>query len=475
MNGEHSSDERARQRDGEDGTRRRGAGGRRAFLTGAVTATAVGVGLVATTSAPATAAGNAPDWYDVKAHGAIGDGVADDTAAVQSAINAASQAGGTVYFPAGRYLVAPVPVAGKPAAALSVNGDGVRLIGAGSKAAMLVKKSDGILLRISGTGPSLDAKGTTHRRYCAIENLGLDGKGRTGLLLELYYTNNAHIRDVYLTSNADIAVDAVELWDSRFHDMVVESCTGPADSSRHPNVWLRNSSTANTWEWGYSTDNVNQVHLTGCRLENFGTGALWVTQGTAGTNNPNGIHITDCKFETSAMKGGPHFRVDASCRHVFARNIYAYAGGFATEYDTPQNIIDWAPSVSALEDTLIACGTTMTVNSGVILYSAKGQTGVLRNVNGLYGAKPAGTHIYYEQSSTGDFRVENSYGNTGGQASGAIPTRNQPNPPLRLVAGPVTDASFQYPPLDGTMAVDTADKRLYVRVGGTWTWTELRA
>ncbi|WP_406300047.1 glycosyl hydrolase family 28-related protein [Embleya sp. NBC_00888] len=466
MSGEHSSNATGRQR---------GAGGRRAFLAGAVTAGAAGVALVATTSDSATAAGNAVDWYDVKVHGAVGDGVADDTTAIQSAIDSAARAGGTVYFPAGRYLVTPRPVAGKPAAALSVGGDGVRLVGAGSKAAMLVKKADGILLRISGTGPSLDAKGATHRRYCAVEDLGLSGNGRTGLLLELYYSNNTYVRDVYLTSNSDIAVDAVELWDSRFYNMVVESCTGPADSKQHPNVWLRNSSAANTQEWGYSNDNVNQVHLIGCRLENFGTGALWVTQGTARTNNPNGIHITDCKFETSAMKGGPHLKVDASCRHVFAGNIYAYAGNFATGYGTPQNIIDWAPSASALENTLIACGTTATVNSGVILYSAKGQTGVLRNVNGMYGIKPVGTHIYYEQSSTGDFRVENSYGNTGGQASGAIPTRNQPNPPLRLVAGPVTDASFQYPPLDGTMAVDTTDTRLYVRVGGAWLWTALRA
>ena len=40
-------------------------------------------------------------WISVKAHGAVGDGVADDTAAIQSAITA----GDTVFFPDGTYLV----------------------------------------------------------------------------------------------------------------------------------------------------------------------------------------------------------------------------------------------------------------------------------------------------------------------------------------------------------------------------------
>ena len=51
----------------------------------------------------------APERYDVKAapYGAKGDGVTDDTAAIQSAINAAYNAGGgTVYLPCGNYALA---------------------------------------------------------------------------------------------------------------------------------------------------------------------------------------------------------------------------------------------------------------------------------------------------------------------------------------------------------------------------------
>lgn len=46
-------------------------------------------------------------FLSVKAYGAVGDGVADDTAAIQAAINAGSALGRTVYFPAGTYKVIP--------------------------------------------------------------------------------------------------------------------------------------------------------------------------------------------------------------------------------------------------------------------------------------------------------------------------------------------------------------------------------
>lgn len=45
-------------------------------------------------------------WFDVKAYGAVGDGVTDDHAAIQAAIDAAYAAGGgTVFFPLGIYNI----------------------------------------------------------------------------------------------------------------------------------------------------------------------------------------------------------------------------------------------------------------------------------------------------------------------------------------------------------------------------------
>ena len=49
---------------------------------------------------PLGALAGVPDYIDVRDWGAVGDGVADDTAAIQAAIDAGP---GVVYFPAGTY------------------------------------------------------------------------------------------------------------------------------------------------------------------------------------------------------------------------------------------------------------------------------------------------------------------------------------------------------------------------------------
>lgn len=44
-------------------------------------------------------------FYDVKAYGAVGDGITDDTAAIQNLINSLPIQGGEVYFPDGKYII----------------------------------------------------------------------------------------------------------------------------------------------------------------------------------------------------------------------------------------------------------------------------------------------------------------------------------------------------------------------------------
>ena len=84
----------------------RGRFGRRDLIRAAGVAGVAGLGAAALTTDGAESAGLSPvEAYSVKDHGAMGDGSRDDREAIQSALDAAGEGGGAVFFPPGDYLV----------------------------------------------------------------------------------------------------------------------------------------------------------------------------------------------------------------------------------------------------------------------------------------------------------------------------------------------------------------------------------
>lgn len=109
-----------------------------------------------TGAAARTAQAKMRDVVSVKDFGAVGDGVADDTAAIQAAITAASAAGGgRVRLPAGSYKVG---------SALTVP-TYVSLVGDGAKATKILRAFTGDFISLGG--------------YCGIEELTIDGQTST--------------------------------------------------------------------------------------------------------------------------------------------------------------------------------------------------------------------------------------------------------------------------------------------------------
>ena len=97
-----------------------------------------------------------PSTVNVLNYGARGDGITDDTAAIQSAIAAQSSAGGTVYLPAGSYLLSTD---------LLLNAPNVILQGAGKTASKL-------LAPVSTTRNAI----TVSAADDAIQDLEIDGR-----------------------------------------------------------------------------------------------------------------------------------------------------------------------------------------------------------------------------------------------------------------------------------------------------------
>lgn len=112
--------------------------------------------------------------FNVKSYGAVGNGVTDDTAAIQSAVNAAAAVRGVAFFPAGRYKVTQINI-----------NNFVKLEGvdAGTTGANLESSSNAPILYVT--------------QGCTIENLAIHGNNNpANTLQDGIYINN--VNDVYV-------------------------------------------------------------------------------------------------------------------------------------------------------------------------------------------------------------------------------------------------------------------------------------
>ncbi len=101
-------------------------------------------------------------FFDVRKHGAVGDGKADDTAALQRALDAAGEKSGAVFVPPGVYLTQELHV--RPGIAV-VGFPAWNYSGPGGSVLRLLNGDSTCLLNLS------DARGAT------MDGLALDGRG----------------------------------------------------------------------------------------------------------------------------------------------------------------------------------------------------------------------------------------------------------------------------------------------------------
>lgn len=121
-------------------------------------------------------------WADVRAYGAKGDGITNDTSAIQSAIDAMSS-GGIVFFPVGIYLINST---------IDLDVEGIRLMGSTARASHIHDSEKASVLRLNADTTLLDITAVA----CSVENLYFDGNGKTGELINMTTANDTSFQNV---------------------------------------------------------------------------------------------------------------------------------------------------------------------------------------------------------------------------------------------------------------------------------------
>lgn len=236
----------------------------------------------------------------VKTYGAIGDGVADDTAAIQAALNA----GGAVYFPMGEYKVT---------APLQVKLDGMSLIGEGSgHRTGATQPAIGVRIKagptFSGSAIILVQRAADDRplSHIHISDLSVDGNNVSGPIDGIVFRasqSTIHHVSIWQCSGNGLRVrgyvsPAWDTYDTMFHNMLIGYCTlsgvlmdnDSADVHFSHCVFLENQ------------DNMQDVggaslQVTGCHF--YGANRYNIFLNGSGTRSK----FANCKIEGASQHG----------------------------------------------------------------------------------------------------------------------------------------------------------------------------
>lgn len=145
--------------------------------------------------------------FNVRAHGALGDGVTNDYAAIQAAIDAAEEnGGGYVYFPAGRYSINSTLVLNKSSiilcgAGASYNADigtltgGTIILWAGAAGGTVVKFSP------------VEGASNQALKGVGLQRLSIDCAALAGIGLQLLSVQGSYFTDLYIKNPTVVGLD----------------------------------------------------------------------------------------------------------------------------------------------------------------------------------------------------------------------------------------------------------------------------
>jgi len=404
-------------------------------------------------------------WVDVFAYGAKGDGVADDTAAIQAAMDSRT-AGGTVMFPAGTYkITAPISIRVNDLHIVGAGRSSILSAGSASASPLLdVSQVRGVMidmLQLKGqnlapigvrmTSPS-DGQGEAHNfiTRCHIHHF-TQAAVRVGDPSGTPTGMGCHI--VLCTIQQDImgqTPNGIELY-------------GP------DNMVMDNRINANYGIGIYVASGGQQIHG-----NHLFTGTVIQAPFPASIKVANGSGIQIIGNYLDSVRQGAAILIAPEKSGQFAARVQIEQNFFLTSGMRNSSDSSDADAVYPVVQSDAANGTVANlIVKGNVGFNNKASGGrwstIFSKKNGVVDVQLEGNHFYGASGfydSAPDLESNNRIFDGTAYKTGLM--RGTGGVVTKTKSGAITDADFLVPPPDGSMAVDTSGSKLYIRIGGSW-------
>ena len=301
--------------------------------------------------------GPAP-WCDVKAFGAQGDGVTDDTPAIRAAHAYLPSAGGTIFFPPGNYVVTSTITISKP---------NVRMMGSGRRQRIATNSATKISMTGTGNVIHVEAQGFM------LENLAFDYPAQDGTVIYSATAADGMIRECHFVGisrrgNAIVIADG-SAW--RFDRVVIEYFDIGIDlqsNNGNTNLYNTNVSLCNVGTRIGINGGSQNVDFVNPDYEDFTDSAISILN--AGSVNINGGY-----FEGENAGDSYIVRVGTGSDTVYNFSFRdAYVNGLTTN--------NYAIQLNRVDDAVIENVRAVNMATGFINNSAASVSGIkISNVN----------------------------------------------------------------------------------------------